>query len=58
MSDADDQRLICVECGTASDDGDAWRGELVTDDEQVDEDEVAVYCPECWDREFGWRSAR
>ena len=44
--------LVCVECGATSDDGTGWRAELAPDD-GVDETEVPVYCPACWDREFG-----
>lgn len=45
--------LVCVECGATSADGRRWRAEYVTDDEEHDPDEVAVYCPECWEHEFG-----
>ena len=50
-----DQRLepvgiICEECGVLTiDDGRGWRAYL-TDDEPP---EVATYCPECAERDFG-----
>jgi len=46
--------LICIECGEKSENGEGWKGELAVDllDEE-EPDEVAVYCPECWSREFG-----
>ena len=45
--------LICIECGEMSKDGEGWKGELAVDllDEE-EPDEVAVYYPECWSREF------
>jgi hypothetical protein len=46
-------KLVCVECGTSSEDGSGWRAEPVTDDEELDPDELAIYCPNCWEREFG-----
>ena len=48
-------RLQCVECGRVSREGErGWAARLTVDDE------VAVYCPECDEREFGelGRSAR
>ena len=46
--------LVCVECGARSAEGARWKAEFVTDDELEDDDEIAVYCPACWVREFGW----
>jgi hypothetical protein len=45
-------RLQCIECGRISDEGErGWTAQLTADgDEPV---EVAVYCPECDEREFG-----
>lgn len=40
-------RLVCVECGAEADeDARGWRGYLTVDDE------FAVYCPACAEREF------
>ena len=46
--------LVCVECGASSAEGARWKAEFVTDGELEDDDEIAVYCPACWNREFGW----
>ena len=51
-------RLVCVECGATSDDGEHWKAEiavgLLKDEFDLDgPPEVAVYCPVCWSREFG-----
>jgi hypothetical protein len=46
--------LVCAECGASSTDGARWKAEFVTDDELEDDDEIVVYCPACWNREFGW----
>ena len=45
--------LICIECGDYEQNGEGWKGELAVDllDEE-EPDEVAVYCPDCWEREF------
>jgi hypothetical protein len=41
-------RLECVECGRVSEEDErGWTARLTVDDE------VAVYCPECDEREFG-----
>jgi hypothetical protein len=41
-------RLQCVECNRVSREGErGWTARLTVDDE------VAVYCPECDEREFG-----
>jgi len=41
-------RLQCVECGRVSREGErGWTARLTIDDE------AAVYCPECDEREFG-----
>jgi hypothetical protein len=45
--------LVCVECGATSEDGAGWKAEVAVDHEQQDEDELVVYCPACWDGEFG-----
>jgi len=45
--------LVCAECGARSEDGAGWRAELAPDDEGVDALEVPVYCPGCWESEFG-----
>jgi hypothetical protein len=46
-----EHELRCVECGATSppDDPVGWRSYLTVDDE------TAVYCPACADREFGER---
>jgi hypothetical protein len=45
--------LICIECGETSEDGEGWKGELAVDLlEEQEPDEVAVFCPSCWSREF------
>jgi hypothetical protein len=52
-------RLICIECGETSEDGEGWKAELAVrllDEYEFDgegSDEVAVFCPRCWLREFG-----
>jgi hypothetical protein len=47
--------LDCEECGARSDAPErGWRAAIVTDD-GGDADEVVVYCPACWAREFGER---
>ena len=45
--------LRCVECGATSETGEGWMAALAdtTDDEEPDE--IVLYCPECWRREFG-----
>jgi hypothetical protein len=49
--------LICVECGATTEDGRGWKAEVAPDLlERRDADEIAVYCPECWQAEFGERS--
>jgi hypothetical protein len=49
--------LVCVECSTVSDDAAVgWRG-FLTDDE-YEPAVVAMFCPECADREFGQRQLR
>ena len=46
-------RLTCVECAATSEDGTGWRAYPVgMDDEMDDEEMVAVYCPECAERQF------
>jgi hypothetical protein len=47
----DTNRLLCVECGRVSLEGErGWRAVVAPDDEEPD---VFVFCPECSDREFG-----
>ena len=43
--------LICIECGEASKDGEGWKADVDLIDE-VEPDEIAVFCPDCWSREF------
>ena len=44
--------LDCEECGARSDALErGWRATIVKDD-RGDRDEVVVYCPACWAREF------
>ena len=51
-------RLVCIECGETSDNGEGWKAELAVkwlDGYEVDGEgpvEVAVFCPRCWSREF------
>lgn len=45
--------LACTACGTTTEDGTGWRAEIAPDDAGADVPEIAVYCPECWEREFG-----
>lgn len=50
-------RLVCIECGLASDvQARHWRAYLVNSDDDGP-DEVVCYCPACAAREFGsiWR---
>jgi hypothetical protein len=45
--------LDCEECGARSDEPErGWRAAIVPDDDGAS-DEVVVYCPTCWQREFG-----
>jgi hypothetical protein len=47
-SPVDTNRLECVECGRVSRENQrGWTARLTVDDQ------VAVYCPECDEREFG-----
>ena len=46
--------LVCSECGEMSEDGEGWKAELaVALQKDEGRHEVAVFCPECWSREFG-----
>jgi len=46
--------LRCVECAAETTDGLGWRAFLTVGDEDAeDEEQVAVYCSECAEREFG-----
>ncbi len=48
--------LICIECGDTSEDGEGWKAELaVVFEDEEEPGEVAVYCPQCSEREFGSR---
>jgi hypothetical protein len=48
--------LTCVECGCCSGElGRAWSAWLCEDPDGVDEPLIAVYCPPCAAREFGYR---
>ena len=50
--------LVCTECGVTSGSGEGWKAELAVrllDDDESDKErpnEVAVFCPRCWSREF------
>jgi hypothetical protein len=45
--------LDCEECGARSGESErGWRAALVADDAD-ERDEIVVYCPACWEREFG-----
>ena len=45
--------LTCIECGETSEDGEGWKAELAVDlIDEVEPDEVAVFCLERWSREF------
>ena len=45
--------LVCIECGETSEDGEGWKAELAIDlVDEVEPDEIAVFCPQCWSREF------
>lgn len=53
--------LSCVECGTTSEGGRGWKAYLAgaVDEDKEEEDAghlVALYCPECAEREFGGRN--
>ena len=47
------QTLTCIECDKTSEDGVGWRAEIGVDIDNEEPDEVAVFCSECWEREFG-----
>ena len=42
--------LICIECGRVSAERRGWKADLADPD---DPHELAVYCPGCWEHEFG-----
>ena len=46
---------MCLECGVPSHDGSGWRAEIAVDvrEDELEPDDVAGYCPRCWEREFG-----
>jgi hypothetical protein len=46
--------LRCAECGReAPPDALGWRADIADDLRDDDPPYVAVFCPECWEREFG-----
>ena len=45
--------LRCVECGTESDTAWRWVAYVLEDPEDEVDPEVALYCPDCAEREFG-----
>jgi hypothetical protein len=46
--------LFCVECGALSDrKALGWRAYIAFIEEDDEPPEVAVYCPDCVEREFG-----
>jgi hypothetical protein len=45
--------LRCEECSRLSHDGVGWRAGIAFDPDDGEPAHVAVYCPDCWDREFG-----
>jgi hypothetical protein len=50
-----DRVLVCVECVAEAPPGAVgWRAMFTVGDEDAEDEEmVAVYCPECAEREFG-----
>jgi hypothetical protein len=44
------RRLECLDCGTTSPYERGWQAFLTDDDPP----EIAIYCPECAEREFGY----
>jgi hypothetical protein len=50
--------LVCIECGETSERGEGWKADLalsLLDEVELDGEEpneVAVFCPTCWAREF------
>jgi hypothetical protein len=58
-SHTDAGRLICGECGRESEEhARGWHGLVLSDDDELplQDDEVALFCAECWEREFGEQS--
>jgi len=55
LADHPRQTLRCAACGNeAAKDATGWRAVLTVGDEDEEEvEEVAVFCPECAEREFG-----
>ena len=48
--------LTCVQCGCCSGElGKAWSAWLCEDPDGIDAPLIAVYCPPCAAREFGYR---
>jgi len=45
--------MRCVECECHTEDARGWRAYLVDDAEDEEAPSVALYCPECSEREFG-----
>jgi hypothetical protein len=48
--------LRCAECvRLAPPDAPGWKAEIGDDLRDDDPPEVVMFCPECWEREFGGR---
>jgi DNA-directed RNA polymerase subunit RPC12/RpoP len=50
------QGLVCAECGSeAPPDARGWQAHITVGPEHAEdeEEEVAIFCPECIEREFG-----
>jgi hypothetical protein len=51
--DEKDYVLRCDECGDTTTDGTGWKAALAVGGEDAEDvQEVAVFCPECAEREF------
>jgi hypothetical protein len=55
-----DRHLVCAECGAvAPPDGRGWQAHIIVGPEHAEnEEEVAVFCPKCIEREFGVGTGR
>lgn len=52
-ADRMERSLVCAECGATTTDGRGWRAlPTVGDEAAEDEDQMAIFCPECMEREF------
>jgi hypothetical protein len=50
------REVRCAECGRiAPPDAPGWKADIGDDPRDDDPPEVVMFCPECWDREFGER---